>query len=127
MARALPLYRGFSTANFLQDKKAGFMLTNLELVKQDLLNFIYTVPGERVGMPSFGTRIPLLTFEQADQKTLEIIKADLQKAVDYDPRLQLKDLSIQVLPDNNMIAAFMDLYYVELNITETLKLEFSMT
>lgn len=120
----LPLYRGFSTANYLLDKSKGFLITNQEVVKQDLLNHIYTIPGERVHQPDFGTRIPLLAFEPLDQNTLKIIREDLTKVINYDPRVQLIDMAINAVPDQNTIVAFVDLLYLELNIKETLKLEF---
>lgn len=120
---ALPVYRGFSTANYLNGSKT-FMLTNQELVKQDLLNHIYTIKGERPHLPFFGTRIPLLAFEPLDQKTLDIVRDDLTAVIDYDPRVSLIDMSISAMPDNNAIAAFVDLFYLELNVKETLRLEF---
>lgn len=126
MANAkLPRYRGFSTASYMIDRSKGFMLTNQQLVKQDLLNYIYTIPGERVYLPDFGTRIPLLAFEPLDEKTLDIVRTDLKKAVNYDPRLKLIDMTVQAAPDNNMIIAYLDVLYVELDVTETLQLEFS--
>lgn len=121
----LPRYRGFSTASYMTDRSRGFMLTNQELVKQDLLNYIYTIPGERVRLPDFGTRIPLLAFEPLDEKTLDIVRTDLKKAVNYDPRLKLIDMTVQAAPDNNMIVAYLDVLYVELDVTETLHLEFA--
>jgi phage baseplate assembly protein W len=124
MAGKLPLYRGFSTANYLLDKKRGFSLTNQELVKQDLLNHIYTIPGERVHQPEFGTRIPMLAFEPLDNATLSIVREDLTKAITYDPRLRLVDMVVNAVPDQNMIIAFVDVEYVQLNVTETLKLDF---
>ena len=119
-----PIYRGFSTANFLLDRKKGFLLTNQEAVKQDLLNHIYTVKGERVHQPDFGTRIPLLAFEPLDEKTLAIVREDLTEVFNYDPRVKLIDMAINAAPSNNMVVAFVDLEYLELNIKETLKLEF---
>jgi phage baseplate assembly protein W len=121
---ALPVYRGFSTANYLTNKT--MLVTNQELVKQDLLNHIYTVRGERVHLPNFGTRIPLLAFEPLDQKTLAIIREDLTMVFAYDPRVRLIDMAVQAMPDNNMIAVFVDLVYVELNVSETLHLEFGV-
>jgi phage baseplate assembly protein W len=124
MAGSLPLYRGFSTANYLLNKKSGFMLTNQELVKQDLLNYIYTIPGERVHQPEFGTLIPMLAFEPLDANTLGIVREELTKAINYDPRLKLVDMVVNAVPDQNMIVAFVDVQYVELDVTETLKLNF---
>jgi phage baseplate assembly protein W len=121
-----PIYRGFSTANYLFNKNKTFSVTNQECVKQDLLNFIYTVIGERLYMPDFGTRIPLLTFEQLDENMVRIVREDITKAVKYDPRLELLDMSINALPDQNAIVAFVDVRYVELDAKETLKLEFNV-
>ncbi len=121
MAQAL--YRGFSTENYLQN--GTFMTTNQELVKRDLLNHIYTIPGERPHLPNFGTRIPLIAFEPLDEATLQIVREDLQKAVAYDPRLQLLDMVVTPLPDNNAIVVYMDVLYIELDVRETLKLEFN--
>lgn len=117
------LYRGFSTAEF--QKSRSFGLTNQELVKRDLLNYIYTIPGERPHMPDFGTRIPLLTFELLDDITLNIIREDLKKAIAADPRLELIDLVVLAIPDSNAIVAALDVRYLELNVTETIRLDFA--
>lgn len=122
---ALPTYRGFSTANYLTGART-LLLTNQDLVKQDLLNHIYTIPGERPHLPTFGTRIPMLAFEPLDQKTLKIVEDDLKAVIEYDPRVRLIDMSVSALPDNNMIVAFVDLLYVELDVRETLRLEFGV-
>lgn len=122
-----PLYRGFSTASFLSNRQHGFSLTNQEVVKQDLLNHIYTIKGERVHLPDFGTRIPLLAFEPLDEKTLNIMREDLTAVIAYDPRVELIDMSINAIPDNNMILCLVDLRYIELNITETLNLSFPVS
>ena len=50
-----------------------------KLVNRDLLNHIYTIPGERIGRPDFGTVIPMLAFEQADPKTISIIERELKE------------------------------------------------
>jgi phage baseplate assembly protein W len=118
------LYRGFSTRNHLDDPAKGFMVTNQQLVNEDLLNHIYTIPGERPMMPDFGTRISMLAFEPLDQQTISIIEEDLRKVFDYDPRVKLLELSVQAMPDNNTIVAWADLQYLQLGTTETLKLEF---
>ncbi len=120
MTRAL--YRGFSTAS--GDPTKGFSLTNVDLVNQDLMNHIYTVPGERPMLPDFGTRISLLAFEPLDQDTIKAIDEDLRKVFNYDPRVKLLDLAIQALPDNHAIVAYCDIQYLELAVTQTLKLEF---
>lgn len=118
------IYRGFSTAHHLTNPANGFTLAGAELINQDLFNHIHTIPGERVMQPSFGTRIPLLVFEPLDATTIAIVEEDLRKVFTYDPRVKLIELAVLALPDNNAIAAIVDLEYIALGTTETLRLEF---
>lgn len=115
------LYKGFSTFDFQARKMFG--LYDIELVKRDLLNHIYTIPGERVMMPGFGTRIPTLAFEPNDKEVKSIIEEDLKKVFEYDPRVQLISLEVYNLPDNNAMLALADLLYVEFNVRDVLRIE----
>jgi len=115
------IYKGFSTANWIKNKT--FALNNIELVKQDLLNHIFTIKGERVMMPNFGTRIPTLAFEPNDERTRKIVEDDLTTVFDYDPRVKLIALNVLTLPDNNAIIAMADLLYLEFNVTDVLRIE----
>lgn len=124
MAKAL--YRGFTTTKAALNPRNGFQTTNIETVNRDLLNHIYTAKGERVMHPSFGTRIPLLAFEPLDDKTVKIIEDDLRDVVNFDPRVELIELSVLAMPNSNAVAAFMDIRYLELDVIETLKLEIAV-
>lgn len=114
-------YRGFSSRGW--KKTRTFSLTDIELVKQDLLNHIFTIKGERVMMPNFGTRIPILAFEPNDEQTLAVVEADLREVFNYDPRVKIINLSVVSLPDNNTILALADLLYVEFNVRDVLRIE----
>lgn len=118
------LYRGFSTASQEETRGRSFSTVNVETVKRDLMNHIYTIPGERVMLPKFGTRIPLMAFEPLDEYSIQIIKDDLKMVIDYDPRVRLIDIAVLPLPDNNAIVALVDIEYIELDVTETLRLDF---
>jgi phage baseplate assembly protein W len=124
MTYARATYRGFSTAKQLETRSGMFSTADIETVKRDLLNHIYTVPGERVMQPNFGTRIPLMQFEPLDEKSIQIIKDDLTAVVNYDPRVRLIDIAVLALPNNNAIVALLDLEFLKLGITETMKLSF---
>lgn len=117
----MAIYKGFSTRSWRKNR--SFNVIDVDLVKEDLLNHIFTTPGERPFMPDFGTRIPLLTFEPNDEITKDIIDTDLRAVFEYDPRVQLLALNIMALPDNNAIIAIADLFFVEFNITEPLRIE----
>jgi len=114
------LYRGYSTYEYQRNK--SFILTDVELVKMDLLNHIFTHKGERVMMPNFGTRIPDLAFEPLDQITLDILEEDLRAVIAFDPRVQLMELRILPFYDENMVVASAKLLYIELNIIGNLDL-----
>jgi phage baseplate assembly protein W len=113
---AVGVYKGFSSFEFLAKK--SFRLIDVELVKLDLLNHIFTSRGERVMMPNFGTSIPDMVFEPLDEDTIDRIEDELQLVFDYDPRVSLISLDIaENLATNSLIVAAL-LNYVELNTTE---------
>lgn len=118
MARGL--YRGFSSYEYERNKT--FKINDLNLVKLDLLNHIYTRRGERVMMPTFGTRIPDLPFEPLDDITLEILRNDLLEVFNFDPRVEVLDLIITPDFDGNSVTAAARLLYIELNLIDDLNL-----
>lgn len=114
------LYRGYSSYEYQANKT--FSITDVELVKLDLLNHIFTRKGERVMMPGFGTRIPDLMFEPLDGITMDILEEDLRAVFNFDPRVKLLDLRIIPSYDTNSVIASARLLYVELNLTGNLDL-----
>jgi phage baseplate assembly protein W len=112
------LYRGFSSYEY-QAKKT-FSITDVELVKLDLLNHIFTRRGDRVMMPTFGTRIPDLVFEPLDAITLAVLEEDLRAVFTFDPRVKLLELVIDPQYDSNAVTASARLLYIELNLTGVL-------
>jgi phage baseplate assembly protein W len=114
-------YHGLSSKNWMKTKNLG--ISDIEVVKQDLMNHIYTPIGSRVMMPTFGTRIPLMTFEPNDEITRQIIEDDLRAVFEYDPRVQLVTLQVLSVPDHNTISAFADLLFIEFKVTHTIHIE----
>lgn len=118
------LYKGISFFRYQYDKT--IIMTNIELVKRDLLNHIFTRKGDRVKMPLFGTTIPDKLFEPLDQSVILEIELELEEVFNYDPRVELIKLEITPLYDKNTLYAVADLKYLELNMTDRfdLHLEF---
>jgi hypothetical protein len=112
------LYRGYSSYEYQTNK--AFSIADAELVKLDLLNHIFTRRGERVMMPTFGTRIPDLVFEPLDSITLDVLEEDLRAVFAFDPRVELLNLTISPSYDTNSVVASALLLYVELNLTGNL-------
>lgn len=114
------LYKGYSSYEY--ERAKTFALTDMELVNMDLLNHIYTRKGERAMMPNFGTRIPDMVFEPLDDITISIIQEDLQAVFNFDPRVQLQNLTITPSYDTNSVTASATLLYIELNMSGNINL-----
>lgn len=117
-------YTGFSTQRY-EDLGGNFAVYDVECIKQDLLNHIFTENGERVMMPDFGTRIPIMTFEPNDAESMNIIREDLETVFNYDPRVQLEALDIYPDPETYRIVAVAKLFFLEFNVTSDLRIEVS--
>ncbi len=114
------LYRGFSS--FEYEANGTFKVTDVELVKLDLLNHIFTRKGERVRLPTFGTIIPDLVFEPLDEETIDILESELRVVFNYDPRVELLDLAIVTGSDGATVTASALLRFVELDLTDQMNL-----
>lgn len=114
------LYKGFSTFEFDDNKR--FQITDMECVKMNLLNHIFTRRGERVMMPSFGTLIPDIVFEPLDEETVETVSEELQYVFEYDPRVVVLNLNVQPNYDLNRIDVQATLQYLELNQVDDMNL-----
>ncbi len=86
-------YRGFNTI----DQVKKFRLTELDLVKRDLLNHFQIRKGEKLMNPSFGSIIWNMLFEPLTDETKKVILDDVTEVVKYDPRLSVDEVIIQQL------------------------------
>lgn len=112
------LYKGISFANFSRNK--NLKLFDVDLIKKDILNNIFTRRGERVKMFSYGTRIPDIVFEPLDEIALGVIEEDIQHVINNEPRVNLVDKRIVPLYDRNVVVVTLTLYYLEIDFTDTL-------
>lgn len=114
------LYRGFSSFEF-QARKT-FKLRDVELVKMDLLNHIFTKRGERVMMPNFGTIIPEVTFEPLTPELVDILAEEVLRVIDFDPRVELIDMQADPDYDVGSVRIAAQVFYVELNLVDNFEL-----
>lgn len=114
------LYRGFSLHQYRVNQTTK--LTDVELVKLNILTHIYTRRGERVMMSKFGTRIPDLIFEQMTPEIIEMIREDLIYVFGYDPRVKLLQLTVTPMWEAGAVLATARLQYLELDMTSDLEL-----
>lgn len=82
---------GFSTVGRLpQDSR----LTDIDLIKQDLLNRLHTRKGERVMLPDYGSIIWDMLFEPLMPATRDMIIQDVTENVQADPRLETVSIAV---------------------------------
>jgi phage baseplate assembly protein W len=111
-------YRGFNTIG--QSKK--FRLTDLDLVKRNLLNHFKIRKGEKLMQPNFGSIIWNTLFEPLTEETKKIIIDDVTAVVGYDPRLIIDGVIIQQLDSGLQLQV--SLTYKPTNVTTTMNLNF---
>ncbi len=115
-------YRGFSTKHYAGGTRL-FDVHDVALIEEDLLNELFTIKGERLYMPDFGTRIPLLVFELNDPDTIAVLEDDIKAVINRDPRVSLEDLSIVQAADKNVLIAIAKINYLEFNVVRDLNIE----
>jgi phage baseplate assembly protein W len=115
-------YKGFSSRHY-HDNGGEFGVYNIDCVEEDLMNEIFTVKGERIHMPEFGTRIPIMTFELNDADAQNIVREDLTTVFKNDPRVALLGLDVLPAEDINALVAIAKLQYLQFNVTKDLRIE----
>jgi len=83
-------YIGYNTIN--QIKK--HTLTDTELVKRDFLNSLNIRQGEVPGRPEVGTTIWNNVFDPNTNDVLRQIKAEINRLIDYDPRITAEEINV---------------------------------
>lgn len=114
------LFIGFSTQEM--EGKRGWSVTDIQLIKRDLLNHFYTRKGERVMLPTFGTIIWDLLFEPFTDSVKGAIEADVRKVVKRDPRVALQGVNVST--SANGIKVAIELKYVPYDSIGTFSMEF---
>ncbi len=116
-----PFFVGFNTVG---QQNPPYTLTNIELIKRDLLNQFHTIPGERVMLPAFGSRIPILLMDPFDSITNDAIIEDAIRVVQSDPRVQL--VNIEVFTEDQAITLVITLEFVPGSTREDLFVSFTI-
>lgn len=66
-----------------------------QLVKNNILQILSTIPGERVMRPDFGVNLRNMVFEQINPVSIDILRTNILDAIrKYEPRVNILQLSI---------------------------------
>jgi phage baseplate assembly protein W len=105
-------FKGFNTIN--QVKK--FSMTDVDLIKRDLLNALLIREGQLPGRPEVGTNLWNYIFDPNDEYTTSKIEKEITRIIELDSRLEL--LQIRATATHNIIRA-----NVEINILPNASVE----
>jgi len=117
-----PYFVGFNTVG---QPNPPYSLTDIEIVKRDILNQFATPMGTRLMLPGFGTNIYSYLFDPFDDYTKNLIIQDAVNVVESDPRVQMVD--INVTQTDQALTINLVLLYVPQAITTSLFVSFSLT
>lgn len=73
-------------------------------------------------MPQFGTSIPDMPFEQMDATSVGLIREDVMRVLNYDPRIRVQQLTVDPIYDENTVRVSALVNYIELNLTGSIDL-----
>lgn len=113
-------FKGFSTIGKV---RAPYTVTDVELVKRDLLNEFNTRKGERVMRPEFGSIVWDMLMNPEDEFTEQEIREDIERIIAKEPRVKLNGITLY--DSDHAIRAEISLTYLMLNSSDTLYVEFT--
>lgn len=74
------------------------------LIKNDILQLLLTVPGERVMRPDFGVNLRNFVFEQLTASSISQLKAEIENQIGiYEKRVSIDYIDISKNDDENYL------------------------
>tara|TARA_R110001606_G_scaffold352769_3_gene503207 strand:+ start:145 stop:552 length:408 start_codon:yes stop_codon:yes gene_type:complete len=97
-----------------------------DAIKNNLINYLLTNPGERVDNPLFGAGLREYIFSQIESNNLEFIKEDLQQKIDNNfSDLEINDIEVLQSVNENTIQINITYSIPNTGINDTLELNFN--
>ena len=99
--------------------------TTAAAIKNNLINFFLTNPGERPLNPSFGGGLRAFIFEQITTDNLDFLKEKIQSdLLLFFPNININSLNIIDQKDLNIITVELTYNVINTNISDTLEIDF---
>ena len=97
-----------------------------DAVKNNLINYLLTNPGERIQNPTFGAGLRKYIFTQIESGNFEFIKDDLQNKINNNfNNIQIDDILVFENENENTINIQIDYNIPNTGINDTLELNFN--
>lgn len=124
MANAL-VYYGYNPPFFGGHQNVMSRQSGDRLIKNDLIQLIMTMKGERVMRPTWGTNLHKQVFEQINGVMLEQISEDIREAIlQFEPRVQVA-VNATANEDENAVDITVQGFYTD-RPNDTLEVELSI-
>ncbi len=97
-----------------------------QAIKNNLINYFLTNPGERPGNPEFGAGLRAYIFSQIDQQDLSFIQDDIQtKILTFFPDVILQEITVLPTDTSNQIKINITYSVADTGINDALSLSFN--
>jgi phage baseplate assembly protein W len=97
-----------------------------DALKNNLINYLLTNPGERVGNPNFGAGLRNFVFEQITEENLDFLEDKIQDDIRNNiPNINLQQVSVTANEDNNQITVGLFYSIGRTGITDSVDITFS--
>ena len=100
--------------------------TTKEAIKNNLINYLLTNPGERPLNPTFGGGLRAFIFEQITTNNLDFLKERISSNIKtYFSNVNINELEILRQENNNSITVSLTYNVVNTNINDSLQIDFT--
>lgn len=97
-----------------------------QAIKNNLINYFLTNPGERPGNPTFGAGLRAFIFTQIDATDLSYIKDDIQeKVLTFFPDVIIQEITVLPTERSNQIQINITYSVKDTGINDALSLSFN--
>lgn len=97
-----------------------------EAIKNNLINYFLTNPGERPGNPTFGAGLRGYLFEQITSENLDFLEENIQEKIKNNfPNVVIDDVELTSNQNRNEINISITYSVANTNISDELELSFS--
>tara|TARA_Y100001973_G_C5181748_1_gene325311 strand:- start:396 stop:800 length:405 start_codon:yes stop_codon:yes gene_type:complete len=103
--------------------KSNFQTKNS--IKNNIINYFLTNPGEHYLNPTFGAGLRNFVFEQINDDNLDFLKEDIEtKLGDFFPNIKIISLNVLRNDDFNTISIKLNYVIPNTNINDTINIDF---
>jgi len=100
--------------------------TTQNAIKNNLINFFLTEPGEVYLNPTFGGGLRKFIFEQISSNSIDSLKEDMQyKVAAYFPNVIIQNLEVSEDPDYNTLIVSMTYNIKDTAISDEIQIAFN--